>query len=190
MEVIKKNKNYDDIKLSEIEYGLTGLYLTLSKLFIIIIISSLLGILPKTILLLLFFNIIRITSFGLHAKKSINCLIESIIFFVIVPLLIRNLNITFNVRVIIGIINIIHIFIFSPADTRKRPIINKKRRYIYKFLSTIISIIYFIISLTTKNYYIQNCCIFALTIENFLISPITYKLTNETFNNYKKYLIN
>ena len=148
------------------------------------------GILSKTLFLLLFFNIIRITSFGLHAKKSSYCLIESIFFFVFIPLIIKNLKISFVWRTIIGGINIILIYIFSPADTHKRPIINKKRRKIYKYLSTTTSITYLVISLITNNYYIQNCCIFSLIIENILISPITYKITNEQYNNYKKYLVN
>ena len=35
MNIIKKNKNYNDTKLAEIEYGLAGIYLTFSKLIII-----------------------------------------------------------------------------------------------------------------------------------------------------------
>lgn len=190
MNSIKKKKMYNEIELAEIEYGLTGIYLTLSKLIIIIIISSLLGILPYTILLLIFFNLIRITAFGLHAKKSIYCLLESIAFFVIIPIIIKNLEINFIIRIIVGTINIILIFIFSPADTFKRPLINKKRRCIYKYISTTTSIIYLIISLIIKDTYIQNCCIFSLIIENILILPITYKLTNEPYSNYKKFIVN
>ena len=44
MSIIKKNKKLDDDELLKIEYGLTGLYLTLSKLIIIIIISLIFGI--------------------------------------------------------------------------------------------------------------------------------------------------
>ena len=90
-------------------------------------------------------------------------------------------------KIIIGIIFTIGILLFSPADTKKRPIINKKRRKIYKILSTIISIIYVILSVIIKNNYIENCLIFSIILQNILISPITYKIFNLPYNNYKEY---
>jgi accessory gene regulator protein AgrB len=50
MNYIKSNTNYDETKLKEIEYGLLGIYLTLSKLIIILLLSILLGVLKEVIL--------------------------------------------------------------------------------------------------------------------------------------------
>ena len=80
------------------------------------------------------------------------------------------------------------IYIYSPADTKKRPIVNPIRRKVYKYLSTLIAIIFVIISFFIKNYYIENSLIFALIIQNILISPLTYKIFNEPYNNYINYL--
>ena len=40
MDYIKKNANYNDTKLKEIQYGLTSVYLTISKLILIMCLSS------------------------------------------------------------------------------------------------------------------------------------------------------
>lgn len=188
MNIIKKNKKYDDIKLAEIKYGLEGLYLTISKLIIITTIAIILGILKEYLIFLLIYNIIRIPSFGLHATKSWICLLSSTIIFIGIPLIINNIEIDNIYKLIIGIIATIGIFTFSPADTKKRPIVNKKRRKIYKILSTIVSIIYVIISIIIKNIYISNCFIFAIILQNILISPITYKVFKLPYNNYKEYI--
>lgn len=188
MNIIKKHNNYDDIKLTEIKYGLTGIYLTITKLIVVLILSFILGITKHTLILLFFFNIIRLTSFGIHAKKSWICLVSSIGLFIGIPLIIKHFKINLVLKVILGIINILLIYIYSPADTKKRPIVNPTRRKVYKYLSTLIAIIFVIISFFIKNYYIQNSLIFALIIQNILISPLTYKIFNEPYNNYINYL--
>lgn len=188
MNIIKKNKQYDDIKLAEIKYGLEGLYLTISKLIIITTIAIILGILKEYLIFLLIYNIIRMPSFGLHASKSWICLLSSTITFIGIPLIINKIQIDNIYKIMIGIIATIGIYAFSPADTKKRPIVNKKRRKIYKILSTIISIIYVILSIIIKDNYISNSLLFSILLQNILISPITYKIFNMPYNNYKTYI--
>lgn len=188
MNIIKNNKQYDDIKLAEIKYGLETLYLTFSKLIIISLIAIILGIFKELIIFILIYNIMRAPSFGLHATKSWICLLSSTITFIGIPLIINNIQINNTYKVIIGIITTIGIFTFSPADTKKRPIVNKKRRKIYKTLSTIISIIYVILSISIKNNYISNSLLFSIILQNILISPITYKIFKLPYNNYKEYI--
>ena len=190
MNIIKKHNNYDDIKLTEIKYGLTGIYLTITKLIVVLLLSFILGITKHTLILLFFFNIIRLTSFGIHAKKSWICLVSSIGLFIGIPLIIKHFKINLVLKVILGIINILLIYIYSPADTKKRPIVSPKRRKVYKYLSTLIAITFVILSLIINNYYIQNSLIFALIIQNILISPLTYKIFKEPYNNYINYLKN
>lgn len=188
MNIIKKNKNYDKTKLAEIKYGLEGLYLTISKLIIITTIAIILGIFKEYIIFLLIYNIIRMPSFGLHATKSWICLVSSTIIFIGLPLIMKTIELNTIIKIIIGIILTFGMMLFSPADTHKRPIVNKKRRKIYKTLSTIISIIYVILSIVIKNTYISNCFIFAIVLQNIIISPITYKIFKLPYNNYKEYI--
>lgn len=188
MNYIKKNSNYSKNELLEIEYGLVGIYLTLSKMIIIFILAYILGILKETVIFMFLFNIIRTTAYGLHATKSWICLVSSTIIFIIVPLLCKYLIININIKFFIGVISIILIYKNAPADTKKRPIVNKKRRKILKYISTFIAISFFISSLIINNNFISNCLIFAIIVENCLISPFVYKIFNLPYNNYVEFL--
>ena len=66
-----KYQNYNDDELEMVKYGLEGLYLTITKLVVIIGMSLLLKIFWEVISILLLFNIIRYFGFGIHAKRSI-----------------------------------------------------------------------------------------------------------------------
>lgn len=185
---IKKYSNYTDSKLKEIEYGLTGVYLTISKLIIISVISIILGIFKEMIIFTLLFNILRITAFGLHATKSYICLFSSTIMFIIIPILCNYININVYLKCIICCLCIILMFKNAPADTYKRPIVNKKRRLIYKTISTLLAITFSFVAIIIDNQFISNCLLFSLILENLLISPITYKLFKLPYNNYITYL--
>lgn len=188
MNLIKKYHNYNNIKLAEIEYGLTAIYLTFSKLIVVSFLAFILGIFKEMIIFLLIYNIIRIPSFGIHATKSWLCLIISTIGFIGLPLLSMHIQIQLVFKIIIGIVGTILIFKNSPADTKKRPIVHPKRRLIYKILSTGCSISYVILSIIINNNFIENCLIFSIILQNIVISPLTYKLFKQPYNNYKEFL--
>lgn len=181
------NKDLSQKDIDKIKYGLEGLYLTITKLIFIIIISIILGIWKETLLLILIFNGIRLTSFGVHAKRSIDCLISSTLFFILFPIICIKLSIPLIVKVILFIPLTVLIGIFAPADTEKRPLINKKKRKIYKMLSIMISIIYMTIAIVIKDNTLSNCFIFAIVIQIIIMLPITYKIFGVSYNNYKTY---
>lgn len=191
LSIIKDNN--PDISKKEIDtisYGLEGLYLTITKLIIIFIISFILGILKEVVLLLLIFNGIRLFAFGVHAKRSIDCLIASIICFIIFPILCTRIIIPTMVKYILFVPLVAIIGIFAPSDTEKRPLKRKKKRIIYKILSIIVSIIYMSLSIIIKDNTLSNCFIFALIIQIIIILPITYKVFGVSYNNYKNYEVN
>ena len=181
------NKDLSQRDIDKIKYGLEGLYLTITKLIFIIIVSIILGIWKETLLLILIFNGIRLTSFWVHAKRSIDCLISSTLFFILFPILCIKLTIPLIVKIILVIPLTVLIGIFAPADTEKRPLINKKKRKIYKILSIIISIIYMTIAIVIKDNTLSNCFIFAIVIQIIIMLPITYKIFGVSYNNYKNY---
>lgn len=188
MNTIEKNKKYNEIELKEIEYGLVSIYLTITKIIFILILSIVLGIFKEALIFMLFFNVIRTFAFGLHATKSWICWITSTFTFIVIPLISKYLVINTFVAEIICLINVLLIFKNSPADTKKRPIVNRKRRIIYNGVSTVIAIIYSILAIIINNNYITNCLIWALVVENILISPTTYKLFKMSYNNYIDFL--
>ena len=76
----------------------------------------------------------------------------------------------------------------APADTKKNPIVNKKRRRNLKTISTISAIIFFIGAIIINNKFLSNCLIFALILESILIAPTTYKTFKLPYNNYITFL--
>lgn len=187
MDNINRYYNYDKVKLSEIKYGIESLYLTISKTIIILIACTLLKVTKPLLLLFMFYGIIRLTGFGVHAKKSWHCWVTSLTMFIGIPLLISKLNINNFIIIITYSICMLLITKYAPADTEKRPLINKKKRVLYKVLTIIITFIYLVISLTIKNSIIINTLYFSILLETIQILPITYKLYGVKYNNYKNY---
>lgn len=191
LQLIKKyNPEIDQTKLEEIEYGLLGLYLTITKIIVILILACILNILFEVIIFMVIFNIIRTCSFGLHATKSWICLLTSTIIFILMPFICKHIILPDNVKWIISIVTIFFIYKNSPADTYKRPIVNAKRRKVYKLISTIIAIIFAILSICINSDFYSNCFIFAPIVQCFLISPTVYKIFHLPYDNYKTYLAN
>lgn len=188
MSYIKKNTDYDEIKLKEIRYGLEGIYLTISKLIIIFTLSIILGIFKQMIIYMLIYNILRMPSFGLHATKSWICLLSSTILFIGIPYLCIFLSIPISLKIIIGILGICFMLKNAPADTKKKPIVSKKRRKVYKILSTILTIIFALLAILIKDNFISNCLIFSIIMQNLMISPTVYKIFKLPYNNYITFL--
>lgn len=187
MNQIKIYNNFDDIKLQEIKYGLETVYLTIIKTIVFILLAILLKTIKGLLLFMLFYGIIRLTGFGVHAKKSIHCWISSILIFLIIPILIKYITINNYILYIISLISITILAIYAPADTPKRPLINKKKRIIYKVLTILISIGYLITITLIKDKLIINSLFYSLLLECFLVTPLIYKLFGVSYKNYKNY---
>ena len=189
MSIVKdKYPEYDEDKLEVINYGLESIYLTFTKIIIIFILAIILKIWKEVLLLLAFYNLIRVSEFGMHAKKSIHCLIISLTLFIGGVYLCRYIVIPFILKVILSIICIILIARYAPADTEKRPIINKKLRRKYKIISVIISGMFAIgiVLLSDKN--ISNYLLIGMIEATIMLLPITYKIFDLPYDNYKRYL--
>lgn len=188
MNNITKYYDYDNTKISEIKYGIESLYLTITKTIIIFIISFILNITKELMLLFVFYSLIRLTGFGVHAKKSWHCWVTSLITFVLIPLLIKYVTLNKEFIIISYTIFTLLLLEYAPTDTEKRPLINKKKRIIYKVLTILLVISYFIYSLIQKdNITIINTLYFSILLETLLVLPCTYKLFGVKYNNYKNY---
>lgn len=185
---IKKNDSeITEEKMAEIKYGLVSIYLLVTKFIVIIALAWILGIIKELLIFTILYNLIRMTSFGLHATKSWICLVVSIIMFLGVPIICMNVVISNSIKLVIGIILTLFILKNSPADTHKRPIVNPKRRKFFKITSTIIAILFVGSSLIIKDNFISNCLIAAIACQTIFISPTIYKIFKLPYNNYKNY---
>ncbi len=188
MKYIKNNKQYSEEELETIEYGISNLYLQITKTIVITTIAIVLKIFIPYLIFIITYNIIRMPSFGVHAKKSWHCWISSIIIFNAFPYLTTIANLNGYIKILLCIIAALYLTCYSPADTEKRPIISPKRRKIYKCISCIISIIYSFLCLYIKDQIVSNAFLFSLILQCFIVSPVTYKLFGQSYNNYKNYL--
>lgn len=179
---------YNDEQLEVIQYGLEAIYITITKTIVIFIIAYFLGVLKEMVLFLPFYIVIRLFASGFHAKNSIQCLLVSSTIFFGTTYICKYLIIPIYIKIILGIINILLFYKWSPADTEKHPIINKKRRAIYKFLSTTLVILFSFCSIFITNEFISNCLIVSVSVECLMISPYIYKLFKLPYDNYKNYL--
>lgn len=185
--IIKNYYNYNDIKIAEIKYGLEILYLTITKAIIILLLAYLLGTLKELLFILLFYGLLRMSGFGLHAKKSWQCWIGSLIFFIGFSYLSSIIIISMFFKIIISILSIIIFIMFAPADTEKRPLINKKKKIFLKIMCVITALIYSITIFKINNNIIINTMVFSLIIESIMILPISYRIFKLKYNNYKNY---
>lgn len=184
--LIQKENKYDDIKLQEIRYGISALYIIISRSLFYLFISLLLGIFQEFVIFFISYVIIRSFSFGLHAKSSLGCLIVSSIAFVGIPLIADMLILNIFIKIIFSIYFFVTFLLYSPADTPKRSLINQtKRNKLKKF--SLITILIYIIGIFTLNDIYSNILILVLFYQSLLISPFLYKITNTNYKNYLNY---
>ncbi len=190
MKIINNKYHYSKTKSLEIQYGIESLYLVISKTIVIFLAAYIFGILKELLLLMIFYNILRTTGFGLHTKKSWHCWLSSLLIFLGAPLLSTLVIIPKSIVMIISVICILLIIMYAPADTEKRPIISTKRRRTYKVLCSVSAIIYSIILFFITNSSLENIILFSMIIEVLMILPISYKIFNLKYNNYKLFCTN
>lgn len=184
---ISKYQECDDLKLKRLKYGLEGIYSLIVKISVVILISIITKTLTETLLFILFYAGIRTFSFGWHAKSNIACWITTLLIYNVILYFIINIDYPIYIGYIILGISLISMLLWAPADTPKRPLIRKKQRLKSKILSIIVLLLYTIIYMTINSNPLKNIILYALLVQTILINPITYKITNTRFNNYKYY---
>lgn len=185
---ITKNGNYTDEEIEIISYGLEAIYLTITKLIIIFSLAYLLGVFKEMILLLITYNIIRSQAFGIHASKSIYCLISSLIVFIGGAFICKYIIFPTWVSIILSLICVVCLILYAPADTYKRPLVNTKKRKKFKFISSFLGMVYTIIIMFFYNSSIVNYFLLGMIDATIMILPLTYKIFKLPYNNYKNYI--
>lgn len=180
--------DYDNSKLDEIRYGLEAIYLSLTKMIVILFIAWLLGIFKESIIVILFFSILRTVGFGLHATESWQCWIATSILFIGTPYLCIYIDISIITQYIMIIFSILCYIFYAPADTRKRPLVKKNKRIRFKLIILIISFIYLLIFFSINNIFIKNVIVYTMIMQAVLIHPLTYKVFKLPYKNYERYV--
>lgn len=187
MDLISKNTINDEVTIKKISYGIETLYLTITKTITFILISIVFNYEKELLLLILFYTFLRLTGFGLHAKKSLNCWILSSLTFIALPLICKYLTFSSLFKSVILLVSIIILIKYAPADTEKRPLINKKKRNVFKLLTILLIVVYLSLVIFLDNIVLTNIIIISIVLEGIMVHPFFYKVMGLTFDNYKTY---
>ena len=187
LEYVCKYKEYSDLDKIKIKYGLEVLYTIITKTLGILLISLVLRTFKETIILMLLYTTLRLFGHGIHAHKSSQCWIASILCYGAFPLLIKHYTIPHKYIILLWIFAFICFAIWAPADTPKKPLINKKKRIFCKISTLLSSILLLFVTFISNNTLINNSIFYSLIMNIIAINPLTYKIFNIPFNNYKKF---
>ena len=189
LNILNNTYVYDNDTFDRVKYGLEILYISITKMIVILSLSLIVGLLKETIITIILFNGLRTFGYGMHAKKSWHCYISSSLIFIVLPYIFININFTFIQKILISVLSLISFTLYAPADTHKRPLINKKHRTTLKIKTIVTCLIYILIMFMSKNTLLNNLILLSMVIESFVINPWIYKLCNMPYNNYKTYQI-
>ena len=184
---INNNTSFTNEDIEKIKYGVESLYLNISKIIIILVIALFLGIIYNCLLFLLLFNNLRLFGYGVHADKSSQCWISSIIFFVGIPYISNYIYFENVITLLIAAVCFILLYIYAPADTLRRPLINKKKIMMLKGALLFVVSLYLILIRIYENNIISNLLILSIVLETILVCPFTYKIFKVPYKNYLKY---
>lgn len=180
--------DYDSSKLDEIRYGLEAIYLSLTKVVVILLVSLLLGLFKEAVILLLFFNGLRSFAFGIHATKSWMCWIASSLLFIGLPYVCLHLNMPLVTQYFVLAVTFICFLLYAPADTKKRPLVRKNRRIKFKLLTITVAVIYILLYFYTNSMFLKNVIMCSMLLEAVLIHPLTYRVFKLPYKNYEGYV--
>lgn len=185
--LIGKNHDLKELDIKKYRYGLEAFYNMITKMIVMIVLSILLNIFWEYVLLVIIYSVFRLYGFGIHMKTSLQCWFTTIPIYIGGCLLVKHIVLPFYIVVTIWTVGFVSFLLFAPADTPARPLIRKRKRIRAKILSIIILIISMILYIYITNIVIKNLILYGLLIESISINPLTYKVFNTEFNNYKNF---
>lgn len=188
LDVLKRKRELTKEQEENIEYFLQFLIFNFGVLLIVYTLAAILNILFEVILIHISFFFLKQQSGGIHAKKPINCLLFTCIFFLLVPLIFTRFSIGIPIWIvtIFFLLEIVILAKYAPADTENNPLVYIKQRRRKKIISLVIVGIYFLLSIMFKQF-----CIYLLygsLLATLTTLPIIYKIAKQKYRNYEDYV--
>ena len=139
--------------------------------------------------ILIYFLLAPYRSFtgGFHSKTHWGCMLTSIALY-IMPILmakyiiISQQHIMYIMTGVIGILSIIFIFRYAPADTENIPILSKKERRSKRIKSYISLIILLTVIIFIPDKIVSYMLLYGMFLQNLTLTPIAYKLTKNKYS--------
>ena len=187
MNYLKKNINLDSREFEKLSIGLTLILFNVFEIFLVVLLAFLLGILKESLVFTLTFMIIRTFAAGVHCKTGHQCIITTLTFYLGSALLSKYYPINSQYAFIVGLAGSILLYKYAPADTENHPILGKEYRKKLKMKTMLSVALILVINLIINSTLLFNCAMYAIILESISVLPITYKIFNVNYNNYKLY---
>ena len=181
----KEMPEIDDERAEVINYGLQNIVGEIPKIFLLFLISYILGMFKEVLFMFIVLTPYRGASGGFHLKTHWGCIIGTTIFYCGVVFLSQHIILQEIVKyILIGITWIFGMFaikIYAPADTENVPILSKKDRKKKQMIAFITYSIGLIVALIIQDSLISNILLFGNLLQTLTITKLAYRLTKNKY---------
>ncbi len=181
----KEMPEVDDERAEVIYYGLQNIVGEIPKIFIMLAIAYVLGILKLALFTFVALFAYKGASGGVHLKTHLGCIILTTLFYCGIPFLAQYFVLTklikYIIIVCIWIFGMIMIKLYAPADTEDVPILQNKVRKKKRILSYITFSLGLLVALIINNNVISNILMLANFFQTITITKFMYKITNNRY---------
>ena len=181
---IKKFREVTNDEENILRYGAKIIYYNLSKFVSVFLSAYILDIFSQVCTVFILVAIIRSFAFGFHAETFISCLLLTFInIFGIIYISSSVLNPL--LKLFLCIISFILFFVYAPADTEERPLVDSQKRKKLKITVLLIWMLYVILAYYT-NCQFYNMLLLSLFFMALNTCPILYILFRKEYKNCER----
>lgn len=181
----KEMPEIDDERAEVINYGLQNIVGEIPKIFLLFIISFILGMLKEVLFMFIVLTPYRGASGGFHLKTHLGCILGTTAFYCGIVLLSQHVILDDITKyILIGIswiFGMIMIKLYAPADTENVPILSKKDRKKKQMIAYITYSIGLMAALFIQNNVISNILLFGNLLQTLTITKLAYRLTKNKY---------
>ncbi len=169
---LQEKQNLDHLDFLRVRLGIQLVVMNLSKGIVTYGLALLVNTFLYTLTTHLSFILLKQVSYGAHAKNSLLCHVQNILFFVALPWLIVKYEIPYPFMLLLSILGWLIVVKYAPAATRKLPIKSSRKKGL-KIKSIGVITVLIIISLFVPSPF-QQLITYGITIQSFSLLPIFF----------------
>ena len=181
----KEMPEIDDERAEVINYGLQNIVGEIPKIFLLFIISFILGVLKEVLFMFIVLIPYRGASGGFHLKTHLGCIVGTTAFYCGIVLLSQHIILEDIIKyILIGISWIFGMFmikLYAPADTENVPILSKKDRKRKQMIAYITYSIGLMAAVLIQDNVISNILLFGNLLQTLTITKLAYRLTKNKY---------
>lgn len=185
--ISKERFQNDEETYLKVKYGVEVILINVFKIAFVYILALLVGVFWETLVVHLTFVVLRRYSFGLHAIKSLNCTITSLLMFVLGPFIFQAVPSSNLFVIIVFAFVLFNMFRYAPSDTESLPLIGLKERKALKRKALVCTVILFLVTLLVPFAEMKTLIMLGSVYQVISIHPLMYKLLNRRYKNYENY---